>query len=135
MPVKLVVKHQDRCMNCITCVLVCSRELTGVLSIKHSAIRISRNGLGFKVTVCSGCEEPDCASACPYYVLRPRSGGGVELLNPEKCEKCEGRPCLDACSLKALQWDDERKRPILCIECGVCAKFCPHEVLYYGEEV
>ena len=135
MPIKLVVNHPERCMGCMTCVLVCSREIYGSLSVKYSAMRVFRDGLGFRVVVCSGCEDPDCASACPYEALKPRPDGGVELVNPDKCVECEDRPCLDACSMKALRWDDERKRPIVCIECGVCAKFCPHEVLYYGEVV
>ena len=133
MPIKLTVKNPQRCMGCMTCTLVCSREIYGFLSARYSAIRVAREGLGFKIIVCSGCDEPDCASACPYEALKPRTGGGVELVNPDKCKESMDKPCISACSMGAVGWDDKRERPIICIECGVCAKFCPHDVLYYGE--
>ncbi len=135
MPIKIKVEHPERCMGCLSCVFTCSLELFGEISVKHTAIRVLNLGVGnnYKILVCSICDEPDCAAACPYDALKAKTEGGVELVRPDKCKECKDKPCLDACSIGALFWDDEAKKPIICTNCGECAKICPHEVISYGE--
>ncbi len=137
MPIKIRVDHPDRCMGCYNCVFACSRELYGVISKRFSAIQVhdSKTSNTFLIRVCVGCTDPDCANACPYEALKPRPEGGVELVNPDKCKKCEDRPCIPACPVNALPWDPINKKPIICTECGECAKYCPHEVIFYGEVI
>jgi len=86
---------------------------------------------GFTVVVCRACEDPPCLKACPTDALRPRKGGGV-LLDPDKCLGCGH--CREACLIKAIFWADEINKPMICIHCGACSKFCPHGVLKLEEK-
>ena len=116
--------------------LACSLELFGTLSIARSAIQVKAPvdvGLNYLPVVCAACEDPSCASACESGALKPRPEGGVELVAPRECEKCETYDCTKACIVGALRIDPVKKIPIVCTECGECAKYCPHEVLVYGE--
>jgi len=54
-------------------------------------------------------------------------------VNPSKCGECEGKDCAKACVTGALVIDPLTGRPIICIQCGMCAKYCPHDVITYGE--
>jgi len=81
---------------------------------------------GFISIVCLGCEEPACLEVCPSYALEKRPGGGV-LVREDMCISC--RKCESACIMRAINFDDETKKPIICRHCGVCARFCPHGCL------
>jgi Fe-S-cluster-containing dehydrogenase component len=88
-------------------------------------------GRGFTVVVCRACEDPPCLKACPTDALRLRKGGGV-LLDPDRCLGC-GR-CREACLIKAVFWTEELNKPLICIHCGTCSKFCPYGVLKLMEK-
>jgi formate hydrogenlyase subunit 6/NADH:ubiquinone oxidoreductase subunit I len=34
-----------------------------------------------------------------------------------------------ACTIAALQWDEEEGVPIPCIFCGQCVQYCPNDVI------
>jgi ferredoxin len=36
---------------------------------------------------------------------------------------------MDSCILKAISWNYEEEKPIICIYCGICAKYCPYQVI------
>ena len=107
-------------------------------SIEKSAIRIHTSGgmsTGFVAAVCRGCTQPACAEACPAEALARREGGGVTL-DPERCYGC--RKCVAACSVRAVGFDKDAKKPIICSHCGVCTTFCTHDcirMIAVGEEV
>jgi len=102
-------------------------------SIEKSAIRVKTSGglsgelLAF---VCSACEDEACLEVCPSDAIVQRKGGGV-LLEEEKCIGC--KKCIDACIAHAISFDEDRKKPIVCRHCGLCAKFCPHDCLKFEE--
>jgi Fe-S-cluster-containing dehydrogenase component len=81
---------------------------------------------GFTAVVCRACENPPCAQVCPVDALKVKPGGGVVLV-PDKCIGCGY--CRRACAIGAVFWDDQINKPMICVQCGVCAKFCPHRVL------
>jgi Pyruvate/2-oxoacid:ferredoxin oxidoreductase delta subunit len=31
--------------------------------------------------------------------------------------------------MRAINFDEETRKPIICRHCGVCARFCPHDCL------
>ncbi|MFH1179462.1 MAG: 4Fe-4S binding protein [Candidatus Bathyarchaeota archaeon] len=35
----------------------------------------------------------------------------------------------------AIFWDSERNKPDICVHCGYCVTYCPHEVLEMREVV
>ena len=126
-------KGMNKCLGCLTCAMVCAAANHDNHSIAKSAIKIrSTGGLAgnFVAVVCRACEAPACMSICPAGALAPRPGGGV-LLDPDKCYGC--RKCVAACSVGAVNFDRETKKPIICSHCGVCATFCTHDCLVMTE--
>ncbi|HAG07899.1 MAG TPA: (Fe-S)-binding protein [Peptococcaceae bacterium] len=125
----LKVLNINRCISCYSCMLACARTVYKSFSLRKSAVQIrSRGGLQSRLQadICRGCEDAPCAAACPTGALLPRKGGGVVYL-PAKCNGC--RECVKACIVRVIAFDEEEARPIVCIQCGTCARFCPHEVL------
>ena len=132
MPKKLTIKHLERCVGCLCCVMACARERFNTLSIDQSAIRVQAAGQTayYAVVVCRGCKDPVCLRACPTNALRKRKGGGV-LLDPTKCDACGS--CEKACIIGAIKLDKKSGIPIVCIHCGLCVPFCPHGILEMEE--
>lgn len=134
MPKVLRADNLNKCIGCFTCMLACSGVNRQNFSLIKSGIRIRTSGGlqgKFIATVCLACrDERACAEACPSGALDKRPGGGV-IFNPQKCIGC--RKCEAACIVKAVHYDEEEHKPIICKHCGVCAKFCPHECLRMEE--
>ena len=128
MPAKIKVANPNRCIGCYSCMLACSRANADSVSLIDSAIDIRTSGgieSGIGIIVCRACIDPPCARACPTGALTPRNGGGV-VLDKDLCDSC--RVCADACLPRAIHFD-RADMPVICIHCGVCAKFCSHDVL------
>ncbi len=125
----LHVVDMDRCIGCYSCMLACARTVRQDFSPTRASLQIRTAG-GFSSKfvgeICRGCLNAPCALACRYEALLPREGGGVRF-NPEKCVGC--RACVEACIIDVLHFDEVRKQPLPCIQCGVCASYCPHVVL------
>ena len=123
-----------KCLGCFACMSTCSAVNRKNHSITKSAIKVRTTGgmrTNFIAIVCLGCKEPACMEVCPGSALDKRPGGGV-LLNEEKCIGC--RKCESACIMRAVNFDDETRKPIICRHCGVCAGFCPHGCLQMIDE-
>jgi len=125
--------QMKKCIGCYSCMLACARTLQHDFSPRKAAIQIrSVGGLQSRlvVDICRGCSDPPCARACNCGALNARMGGGVRF-NKEKCIGCGS--CVGACAAGAIRFDEDTKLPIICIQCGTCAKYCPHEVLSMTE--
>jgi len=136
MPKKLVVINREQCIGCYSCMFACSRTWYLVVGIEKSAMRV-KNYPGvegaFSIRVCQACTDPECAQACPTGALvKSKRGFGVELIK-EKCISC--MKCTEACTVGALQWDEETKMPLPCFHCSVCVNYCPTGVLRMEEVV
>ena len=129
MPKVLRSSEMNKCLGCFTCMLVCAATGQKDHSLVKSAIKVRTTGgmdSSFIAIVCLACLEPACLEVCPSNAIELRDGGGV-LLKPNKCIGC--RQCENACIMRAVNFDMETKKPIICRHCGVCARFCPHECL------
>ncbi|MCX7773933.1 MAG: 4Fe-4S dicluster domain-containing protein [Clostridia bacterium] len=134
MPKKLVADGMSKCIGCFTCMLVCAGVNEQNHSISKSRIKIRTKGgmqSKFMSVVCLACQdERACAEACPSGALEKRPGGGV-IFKADKCIGC--RKCEEACIVGAVNYDEDRKKPLICKHCGMCVRFCPHECLRMEE--
>ncbi|MCL2864619.1 MAG: [Fe-S]-binding protein [Lachnospiraceae bacterium] len=122
-------KEMNKCLGCFTCMSVCSVINEKDHSLIKSSIKIRTTGgmtSRFISVVCLGCVEPACMEVCPTNALTKRKGGGV-VLNQKKCIGC--RLCQPACIVRAVNFDEDTAKPIICRHCGTCARFCPHDCL------
>lgn len=129
---RLAILDSERCVGCQLCMYACERRF-GDGGLARSAILVRSVGgieRGFTVIVCRACYDPPCARVCPTGALSRRRGGGV-ILNATKCIGCG--MCREACVIGAVFWDNENNKPIICVHCGYCVDFCPHNVI--GMEV
>jgi len=124
---RLAVIDPERCVGCQCCMFACARKEEPGLAKACIGVR-SAGGMerGFTVVVCRACEDPPCARVCPVDALAVRDAGGV-LLDEGRCIGCGH--CREACVIGAVFWDAEINKPMICKQCGVCAKYCPHGVL------
>ena len=130
MPKKLIADEMNKCIGCLSCMLICSMIRHQDHSIKKSSIKIrTSGGLSgrFISIVCQACKKPPCADVCLTHALSESEGGGV-ILDKEKCNGC--RRCETACLIHAIGYDEDEKKPIICHHCGVCSKYCPHGCLF-----
>ncbi|MBC2697821.1 MAG: (Fe-S)-binding protein [ANME-2 cluster archaeon] len=128
MSARIKVANPNRCIGCYSCMLACSRVNAKTASLIDSAIDIRTSGgieSGLEIIVCRSCIDPPCARACPTGALTPRNGGGV-ILDKDLCDSC--MTCASACLPRAIHFD-KAGMPVICTHCGVCARFCSHDVL------
>lgn len=123
------VLQREQCIGCYSCMLACSRYWDNIITVEKARL-IVNNYPGvegaFSIRLCYACLDPDCSHACPTSALVPRAGGGV-ILKEELCIHCQ--KCVKACVPEALMWDNKKLLPTPCKHCGICAAFCPNEVL------
>ena len=125
---RVTIVDAERCVGCQLCMFACARR-NGKGGLLDSSILIRSIGgmeRGFRVTVCRACTNPPCAKVCPTNALVPKEDGGVKLY-VEKCIGCGN--CVDGCILNAIFWNPEKEKPVVCVYCGYCTKFCPHGVI------
>ncbi|GAB6154230.1 4Fe-4S binding protein [Desulfosporosinus burensis] len=132
----LKAMQMNRCIGCLSCMITCASVNQQDHSILKSAIRIKTSGGlsgKFIAIVCQACQgDVPCAEVCPTGALVKRQGGGV-ILNKDNCVGCQR--CVLACTVDAIYFDPDTKKPIVCKHCGVCARFCPHGCLQLTEGV
>jgi len=128
---RLAVVDVERCVDCLSCALACARRF-GEGGLARSAIAVRSAGgveRGLVVVVCRACPDPPCLHACPVGAIE-KAPVGVRVV-PERCIGC--RACVGACAIGAVQWDEEGGKPVICVHCGLCARFCPYGVLALEE--
>ena len=89
---------------------------------------------------CTGCMQ--CELACSWVqtgTFQPsRSLIRVNVFDeeasyaPYTCLQCDEAWCLKACPVDAI-YLDETTEPSVCIHCGRCVPYCPHDCLEMAE--
>ena len=133
MPKILRARDMSKCIGCFTCMNVCAAFNQKDHSLKKSCIHIKTSGGlegRFVCSVCLACNEPACKEVCPTGALTLHKGGGV-ILNKELCIGC--KRCVRACTIMAVGYDEDTRKPIICRHCGICAQYCPHNCLTMEE--
>ena len=134
MNMRLTARDIDKCVGCQNCMFACSRRQNEP-GLSKSCIAVRSVGgveRGFVVVACRACGDPPCARVCPVEALAVRRGGGVRL-DAARCIGCGH--CREACVLGAVFWDDETNKPMICVQCGYCVSYCPHNVLEHQEAI
>lgn len=130
---RVTIVDAERCVGCQSCMFACARR-HGRGGLLNSAILIrSAGGMerGFKVIVCRACPDPPCAKVCPTHALVPRKDGGITL-HADECIGCGN--CVDECIFNAIFWNPEKNKPVVCMYCGYCTEFCPHDVIAHEKK-
>lgn len=125
---RLSVKDSQRCVGCQSCMFACSRR-RGDAGLANSCIGIKSAGgmsKGFIITICQSCINAPCARVCPTDAITLKEGRGIKF-DPTKCISCEN--CRKACIVDAVFWNQPENKPMICVHCGYCVKFCPHNVI------
>lgn len=91
---------------------------------------------------CRGCIAHRCQENCSFGAITFDSVAHKAHIDPNKCKECGKcakacpysaihimkRPCENACKIKAISMDENKKAHInneKCIECGACVYQCP----------
>lgn len=125
---RLKIKDSKRCTGCQLCMFACTRRF-GKGGLSDTCIGIKSSGgisNGFNVVICRSCFNPPCAAVCPTDALVEKPERGVKF-DSSKCIGCGN--CREACIVKAVFWDTSENKPAICVQCGYCVKYCPHNVL------
>lgn len=134
---------EQKCSNCLSCVVVCAERHTGMSAPSRARIRIFVDLLtDNKVSAeyCRQCVEGDlapCAEACPEEAIAYSEAVRAWLVDEEKCMACAA--CVDACPYGAIQVDTVTDKATKCDLCGGltrCIQVCAPKALYLaGSEV
>jgi len=95
---------------------------------------------------CTGCEA--CVDACSGHQAGFYSDGMScirlwkdkprTLFIPLVCEQCREHPCVEACPVDAIRYDDDLSIFLvdqeLCTACGACEEACPYQGIFVTEE-
>lgn len=86
------------------------------------------------ILLCQQCEVMFCASVCPAEAIRREESSGVTVVDEDRCTGC--RACVSACPHRAVGFDADRKKALICDHCGSdpqCVQWCPRGALQYAE--
>lgn len=128
---RLFATDLEKCVGCGLCTLACSRRNGYIGNDRAGIISVSLSGFerGATVIFCRACDDPSCAQVCPTGALTRRKGGGV-IYKEEFCIGCKN--CVKTCTIGAIFERNDGKISV-CIHCGYCVNFCPHNVLALKE--
>lgn len=131
---RLKFKVSD-CTTCNLCAIACSFKNTGIINLKHSAIKINPqmpDSLAVRINYCSQCVQAYCVEACPVKALNRVEDGRV-VLTPDLCDTCQGEyKCVSACKFSGIHNPGDGLPPVKCDVCNgdpQCVKVCPLQLI------
>jgi len=117
-----MIIDNEACWGCKACEVACKQEMNSPEGVKLISVgekgpelKEGRWSFLFQVSVCSHCESPSCAEACPDAVIAKREDG-IVILDQERCTGCGA--CADACPYDAITLDSTRG---VAVKCNLCS--------------
>ncbi|MEO0080358.1 MAG: 4Fe-4S dicluster domain-containing protein [candidate division WOR-3 bacterium] len=131
---KRIVLRLDYCIGCRSCEAACRSRFKGEARVRFA--EVSETAL--VPLPCRHCEEPLCAAACPFEVIRRDAGTGIVYQSSFHCVGC--RSCILACPFGVLDKELFRRMAQKCNLCSDrpegprCVATCPTGALQFIEE-
>ncbi|MFC1853129.1 4Fe-4S dicluster domain-containing protein [candidate division CSSED10-310 bacterium] len=137
---RVVLYHEERCLNCGSCELACSIShtvsqnlvqavLAGETAVRRRWLRLADQS---KVAInCQHCEPAACVDACIAGAMH--KGSGAETIHdPDKCVGCW--MCIMVCPFGALKRISDQKIVVKCDYCAgqeqlACFQNCPTKAI------
>ena len=88
---KKIVLRMDYCIGCRSCEAACRSRFKGEARVRYGEV----NATTYMPLSCRHCEEPLCAAACPFEVIKRDGETGVVSRSSFHCVGC--RSCMLAC--------------------------------------
>jgi Fe-S-cluster-containing hydrogenase component 2 len=129
-----LVLRLDHCIGCRACEAACRSRFRGEARIRYAEIGTTV----FLPMACRHCEEPLCAAACPFEVIKRDEATGVVVQSNFHCVGC--RSCALACPFGVIDTNLMRRMSQKCSLCQDrpegprCAQTCPTGALQFVEE-
>jgi|UniRef100_A0A7V3PU78 Fe-S-cluster-containing dehydrogenase component len=124
----------DYCIGCRSCEAACRSRFKGEARVRYA-------DLGESALVplpCRHCDEPLCAAACPFEVIKKDEERGIVYQSSVYCVGC--RSCILACPFGVLDKEVFRRIAQKCNLCydrsegPRCAASCPTGALQFATE-
>jgi Fe-S-cluster-containing hydrogenase component 2 len=132
---KQIVLKPEKCVNCQTCLMVCSFKHFGEFSTTLSAVSVfdyEQDVITVPV-MCLQCEEAYCVNICPTGAMKHNKAGVAEV-NYDKCIGC--KLCLQVCPFGNISFSPKVKKIFKCDLCGgdpECVKHCASGALLFED--
>ncbi len=130
---KTILIDMQECGACHLCETVCSLGREGECNPAKARIQTRRGEMVETLLICRQCEVLFCAAVCPTEAIRRDPDSGVILVDEQACNGCKA--CLKACPFQAIAYHRERKKALICDQCGgepLCVEWCPRGALQYA---
>jgi carbon-monoxide dehydrogenase iron sulfur subunit len=129
---KRIIIHEEDCINCCACAMVCSIGHYGVCDRSKSNVRPPEEE--GRLYACLQCGRKVCVETCLKKALKVDVQTGAVICDLEKCDGC-GK-CALGCPNHGSHVDPRTEKIMICDLCHgdpLCANVCPTNAIQYME--
>ncbi|MCL1847909.1 MAG: 4Fe-4S dicluster domain-containing protein [Coriobacteriia bacterium] len=132
---KQIVLKPEKCVNCQTCVMVCSFKHFGEFSTTLAAVSVFdyEEDVVTVPVMCLQCDEAYCVNICPTGAMH-HNGEGVSEVDYDKCIGC--KLCMQVCPFGNISFSPKQRKIFKCDQCGgepECVKHCAAGALLFED--
>ncbi|MDR1713972.1 MAG: 4Fe-4S dicluster domain-containing protein [Coriobacteriales bacterium] len=134
MPKQLTLKP-EKCVNCQTCVMVCSFQHFQKFAPTLSAVTVYdyEQEVVTVPVMCLQCDDAFCVNICPTGAMHHNAAGVAEV-NYKRCIGC--KLCMQACPFGNIGYSHSEGKIFKCDLCGgdpMCVKHCAAGALLFED--